>query len=399
MEEANACSVYTEVRQALEKYEREESDKDASSQDNANRERPLRVGLHYTGGTKVMSVQAHRALEEWARERGVQALFSYLDARTLHMRFDPLPGSLALSFYVGRGVEMTLRDLLTLHNWELVKEPRTDPVLPESAAALLAVHSDPDEATKWTNWLHNELFPNTRIWDTLPAPFRVLQAGEELQGQYKVERPSSEDKWKRNPKLQNLTIPWPDLDALQKTMSTELGLGDAQALNLTAARTKGCKDEEAFCKWLSGEWLESAVLSVLQDCSQELQFTSCYMDLWQKIVGSPKESVLFQFDVVAIRGYQLFAFSCTTVDGERTGSRWLLKQKLFEAYERAQQMGGDEACTALVCCMEQSKADRLADEMRRDLRLEGRIRVFGREQLGNLSAYIKDWVRTQSKED
>jgi hypothetical protein len=247
--------------------------------------------------------------------------------------------------------------------------------------------------------LHNELFPNTRIWDTLPAPFRVLQAGEELQGQYKVERPSSEDKWKRNPKLQNLTIPWPDLDALQKTMSTELGLGDAQALNLTAARTKGCKDEEAFCKWLSGEWLESAVLSVLQDCSQELQFTSCYMDLWPKIVGSPKESVLFQFDVVAIRGYQLFAFSCTTVDGERTGSRWLLKQKLFEAYERAQQMGGDEACTALVCCMEQSKADRLADEMRRDLRLEGRIRVFGREQLGNLSAYIKDWVRTQSKED
>ncbi len=65
---------------------------------------------------------------------------------------------------------------------------------------------------------------------------------------------------------------------------------------------------------------------------------------------------------------------------------------------RAQQMGGDEACVALVCCMEQEKADKLQDEMRRDISPEGRIRVFGRECLANLTGYIADWVREQSKE-
>ncbi len=75
-----------------------------------------------------------------------------------------------------------------------------------------------------------------------------------------------------------------------------------------------------------------------------------------------------------------------------------MKQKLFEAYVRAQQMGGDEACVALVCCMEQEEADKLQEEMRRDISPEGRIRVFGRERLKDLTGYIADWIRQQSKE-
>jgi hypothetical protein len=140
------------------------------------------------------------------------------------------------------------------------------------------------------------------------------------------------------------------------------------------------------------------------------------MDLRPKVLEPPENSDLFQFDVVAIRGYQLFAFSCTTESASQekdtgvrgvfksrleseTGGRGLLKHKLFEAYVRAQQMGGDEARVALVCCIAKAEAARLEAEMRRDLRLKGHIRVFGREHLVNLTKNIEDWVREQSEEN
>ena len=96
-------------------------------------------------------------------------------------------------------------------------------------------------------------------------------------------------------------------------------------------------------------------------------------------------------DVVALRGYQLFAFSCST--GSKKG---LLKTKLFEAYIRARQLGGDEGRIALVCCS--NDPDGLEYEMRRDVDPEGRIRVFGSKHLADLVTHVGQWIRSQSKE-
>ncbi len=103
------------------------------------------------------------------------------------------------------------------------------------------------------------------------------------------------------------------------------------------------------------------MLSALRNCAETVHLKECCMDINPKVLGSPKDGVHFQFDVAAMRGYQLFAFSCTTEDGKRKGKRGLLKQKLFESYVRARQMGGDEACAALVCCAEQEEANKLQD--------------------------------------
>jgi hypothetical protein len=94
-------------------------------------------------------------------------------------------------------------------------------------------------------------------------------------------------------------------------------------------------------------------------------------------------------DVIALRGYQLFAFSCST-DKKKP----LLKLKLFEAYIRARQLGGDEARVALVCCSNDPEG--LEHEMRRDVDPEGRIRVFGRKHLADLKVHIESWIRSQS---
>jgi hypothetical protein len=407
VEEANAASVYERVREMLGKYE--------SDHGITNKAHMARVGLNYTGGTKVMSVHAYRALEDWAKSHDREAIFSYLDARTLQMRFDQVAGRDANSFYVGLEVEIGIRDLLELHNWKLDLPPTTEPVLPQSAAALLNVYSNLTTARIWTDWLHNELFPIARKPVAILPPFWVSQSKQALEGLYDVERPAPNDQWKSKTKLRNQAIAWPDLPDLRETMRIELGQDGAEKLNLTAATgTNRCKDEEDFCKWLSGIWLECAVLSALQNCSQKLHLKDCYMDLRPKVLSSQEKAELFQFDVVAMHGYQLFAFSCSTESAspghdkggrgifdsklEKGPGRGLLKQKLFEAYVRARQMGGDEACVALVCCMEQRKADELEDEMRRDISPEGRIRVFGRECLVNLTEHITDWVRQQSKE-
>ena len=159
-------------------------------------------------------------------------------------------------------------------------------------------------------------------------------------------------------------------------------------LKLIAGKESGhFESEEDFCKWLSGNWLESAVLSALQNCPEDLHLKECCMNL-HLTPGKDREKrdrVEFEFDVVARRGYQLFAFSCTTESGTGKGETGLLKQKLFEVYIRARQMGGEEACAALVCCLEPNEVDKLEREVRHDIGPEVRIRVFGRDQLANLS--------------
>jgi len=390
VKESEAASVEEKVFEAIEQYERDPA--------RTNAAHPARVGLNYTGGTKVMAVHAYRALEQWASKHKRKAVFSYLDARTLQMRFEQVDGWPAIP--ISLAVEIDIRDLLTLHGWELRKgSPIKTPVLPKSAAALLAIHSSETDAARWTDWLYESLFRSARKPDPIDPPFWVFQAGNELEGQLEVTQAKFDSKWKSNTDLRKLSVLWPDPDlpAFREAMSNELGQHDSD-LKLAAARGKGCKDEQDFCKWLSGTWLESAVLAALQDCPEELHLTECCMDLKVKVPDNKAEGTEFQFDVVAMRGYQLFAFSCTTESARKRGGRELVKQKLFEAYVRVRQMGGDEACVALVCAMEQEEADKLQEEMRHDISPEGRIRVFGRECLANLTGYIADWIRQQSKE-
>jgi hypothetical protein len=294
-----------------------------------------------------------------------------------------------------------------MHGWEwqqgkkhIPQKPVTEPILPRSAATLLALHSksDPADARKWADWLHTTLFPNARRRTPVPPPLWNVQSKQ------KVQEPLEQvsDRWESKTELRKQAIPWPEeLPDLSDAMGEELGLVGSGDLKLAVATEQGhFKEEEEFCKWLNGGWLESAVLSALRDCSETLHLNGCCMNLYLIPARDQEQGhrVKFEFDVVAMRGYQLFAFSCTTESGNESGGTWLLKQKLFELCIRARQMGGDEACAALVGCMEQEKADKLEQEVRSAIGPEVHIRVFGREQLANLSQSIASWISEQSKE-
>jgi hypothetical protein len=347
-----------------------------------NEAKPQTVGLNYTGGTKVMSVHAYRAVEQWSKERGITAVFSYLDAHTLEMVFDPVNAGTAVQrIYVGPPFRLNLDDLLTLHGWES-SNWRNYPILPRTARKLLNVHAKEQTAQAWAEWLQEELFRKARRSKSVTINCPRSPDGQPCT----IKEPTQT--WLSQGNLKKVVLQWPsqpDLEEVIQTMKDELKQTDSLQLG-NAAQACGYKDVEDFCKWLNGGWLESAVLDALQNCAHNCALHDTKMNL--ELTSGGNNPTRFEFDVVGMRGYQLFAISCST-----DTQKGLLKLKLFEAYVRARQLGGDEARVALVCCSDDPEG--LEDEMRLDVDPEKRIRVFGRKHLANLDKHLEEWIRSQ----
>jgi hypothetical protein len=342
VEESSPASIFSDVQKCL------------------NEIQPEKVGLNYTGGTKAMSVHAYRAVEHWAREKSIAPVFSYLDARTLEMVFDPVDaGSSEQRVYIGRALELKLTDLLELHGWTLKHEPTCTALLPTAACALARACAEDSGFTAWNQWIDSEFRPKCR-------------------------RSDNED-WKNKTQLQPISLLLPISSSLTEVVQSLRSELKMPVGNLGLVHEAFEKEPKRLCEWLYGKWLEHYVLHALNELAIQL----CLHECAQNIVPNEVE---FEVDVIALRGYQLFAFSCST-DTKKP----LLKLKLFEAYIRARQLGGDEARVALVCCSNDPEG--LEHEMRRDVDPEGRIRVFGRTDLADLKVHIESWIRSQSEKE
>jgi len=343
---ANPSLIILGVREQLKKYKN------------------LTIGLNYTGGTKAMSVHAFRAVEWWANTsdgKPIKAVFSYLDAPTLHLLFDPADPegtSNVEAVYVGDALELKLEELLKLHGWTLGKAPLRTAALPLTSKSLAKAFGDEKKSREWIGW----------------------------KGKILDKRGKLKDSWRG--KTDTIPLPPASLQTISETLLSELDQTSESTINLDEAITKKrISNIDFFCEWIDGKWLEHCVLAILHNLSAPLNLHSCA----QNIV--PRE-VVFDLDVVAIRGYQLFAFSCSTDTEQSKGDRSQIKKKLFEAYIRARQLGGDEACVALISCSKDPES--LEKEMRRDYDLEGRIKVFGRKHFNDLSNNIQKWIKSQS---
>lgn len=318
-----------------------------------------RVGLHYTGGTKAMAVHAYRAVEAWDRHE-TSPMFSYLDAHTLSLVVDDVDNPIPL---VGK-LQLSLQDLLALHGWQLKNNPATAPAMPQFMRALLKLYSD-NNLTAWNEWKQQELG--------------------------KCRRQDRPDKWQSKTALTQMTLNWPsapELADLVTALQKELAQGEALQIKTAteAGRQWGFKEPEDLCQWLDGGyWLESAVLEALQEIAQSQRLHN----LFTGIHVAALSNIDFELDVIAIRDYQLYGFSCDTGTDSVKDGRGHLKLKLFEAYVRARQLGGDEARVALVCAADDP--DGLQAEMRRDLEAP-QIRVFGRRDLLHLASRFARWI-------
>ncbi len=300
------------------------------------------IGLHYTGGTKAMSVHAYRAVQAVSS----QAVFSYLNARNLTMLIEQ-EGIRSKKCPIGVTVKFSsIKDLLELHNRVLnpKKLPITEPFQIEFCKTLL------------NQVPHKDL----RIW-----------CNENIRTEKGI-------KDKKDLKKNPVALPL-DNPAFTPVHSF---WADCQTLNELA--DKWDKSVRDVAKFIGGEWLEHYTLWAIQQVQEEYDIQYAALDI-------NTQGVEFQVDVVAIRGYQLFAFSCTTDD-----TKSLIKSKLLEIYRRARQMGGDEARVAMVCYAPQNDPRKNPLLIQHEVEEEweeakAKVRVFGEQHLPDLADHLQRW--------
>ena len=322
------------------------------------------VGLNYTGGTKPMAVHAHRAVEEAVQEVCTGAIFSYLDANDLNMVIDPIGTARGQRFPVSMAVQPSLGDLLYLHRIELIlNRPLRKALLPQTASALAIVHSTQKGIDAWAAWC-SELRREDR-------PDKFVGAGA----------------------LKEIQLPAEgDLLTVTEALRTELEL-DTERFTLGDVMPKSpwaeyrSKDAMlSIAKWLDGVWLEHYTFAQLEKiaAAQHLHPDGMGIGLDTDPEKSPYD---FEVDVAAMRGYQLFALSCT-----RDCSDGLCKSKLLEAYTRAKQLGGEEARVGLVSC--HGNPAIVQKEAEDAWGAKDRVRVFGYRDLLCLSDELAQWFES-----
>lgn len=314
-----------------------------------------RIGLHYTGGTKSMSIHTYRELEHLLSNNNPRPIFSYLDPRRLALRVDGhgtessqlIP--LIKNDLLRQQLAMTPDELGQLHGYERATAnsnwatPEDTPGLLDLCREIAQVNGTDKGFAAWHKWVYKE--------------------------QHR-ELPTSA----KNPGLESVTAAFNKLCGIAQATPDELA---AKLLPTKPnARLTSCQ------AWFRGEWLEEYVLwSVRRTKNSFISFSQKGFNY--KVADD------FQLDVVVMISYQLFVFSCiTTADKDRA------KEHLLEAYVRARQLGGDEARVALVCCYDD--ALRLQNEVSRVWDAEGKVKVFGMRELKNLTQHLADWFQQQT---
>jgi len=321
-----------------------------------------KIGLNYTGGTKAMAVHGYRAVFS---KQLPQTVFSYLDPRRLEMCIDRENGDRIRIKVKPEMLEVELVKLFQIHGLELKGTPTKEAQLPELAAALAQVFKDENQAKTWFDWYYNVFCENAR---------------KKKNGNW--------GDWKSKSELEKLSV---SLETAPPAVITYLKrenfVTPDDKISLQVVQQKGIFPEiKHFCEYLDGLWLEHHVLLQVKNIADRNSIKYYGLNFKVPLRGTQQG---FEFDVAFTRGYQLFAISVST-----TSKRDLCKKKLFEAYLRARQMGGDEARVALICCT--GEPDTLKAEVA--VLDDKKIAVFGRDDLMDLASRIGEWIQQNDKD-
>ena len=318
------------------------------------------VGLNYTGGTKMMAVHASQTLRDHQASRRRPVTLSYLDARSTKMYIEHGDDKAFMTEPLLYEVQPSIQDIVKLHAFELQGQIALESQLPRLATVLASTHQKPEAIEQWRRWCDKILREKTRT-----------RNGRE---------------WDKENLLRDVSIPLPadpSLRDVTSQMQTTFGVQDRILLG-EAAQQSGFAKVKHLCEWLDGKWLEHYVFHVISQVKNqrpESRIRDIGMGIRPK---SEPDSPEYDIDIGVMQGYRLYAISCTT-----DADPGMCKLKLFEAYIRARNMAGDEACVGLVCMAD--KPENLQRQVVRSWDAEGKVRVFGRQDLPNLIDRMAEW--------
>jgi hypothetical protein len=307
-----------------------------------------RIGFNYTGGTKPMAIHAYQTV----KSKFEHAIFSYLDADSLSMWIDGVKNG---GIPCKTAVNVNLLDIANLHGYQF-DSIRYEPRRIDLSRAIMEAHFTEKGMKDWRDWLN--AVGNTPDDQTPPLP--------------------------------------PASYSLFDKINLEFNrLCNGKATSQDVAKQFGFKSLKSCTIWLLGGWLEELTL----DSAFNLKELGYFHDYggnfktipgdWTKTssFGPRNDAKNFELDVAAMRGYQLFGFSC--IASRKPGGE--TKKHMLEAYVRAKQLGGDEARVALVCLTE--TPEQVLNEIEREwLTTKGHVKVFGIHQLEKLTENIKNWL-------
>lgn len=307
------------------------------------KERPNDViGLNYTGGTKAMAAHTF----DWVKNNVKAPVFSYLDSRTFQMFIDKKDDKVSSkAFPALESVKVSIPELMQLHDdfeYQKINDNiKKYPQFADASEDMFEFMKDNHEI--WRLWCNKNL---------KRTDGRFISDGA----------------------LKKAILP----EGYMRKPFQFLSVGD-EVTKLADAAKECDTDAKKLAGWLDGKWLEDYVLKCVTEIAEECGIT----DYCRNIdVNEPKN---FEFDVAFMKGYQIFGLSCTTSD-----DKGLCKSKLFEAYIRTHQMGGDEARTALVCFYKDSLV--LQNELEKQWEAKNKIKIFGRDKIFDLKEELKRWI-------
>lgn len=338
------------------------------------------VLLDYTGGTKQMAVQAFAACQELVASGQLgQVRGAYLDAAYHRLRFSddsvfPVSGDLRQC----RGCATSLPDLLELHGCAMRKSGGSPqaPWAGTAGAIWEAVSASDGRAEAYAAWKQRCRSagksgadcpnPDAPPGFTLPSgPLAPIAEAFLAETALPLERDN--------------VVPWEAIYDYFHASSTK---------SKTRAR-------DNTVRFFDGSWLESLLTRWIHDRLQGTNEAELQWGVYAERSGS---RVSAELDVVMLRGYQLFLFSCTTAS-----ERHFVKNKAFEAIHRARQFGGDEARSVVVTLLptdprrgeQVPTVTDLGEDIATDTGGRDQLRIWGIDALRSFESTWTDLLREE----
>ena len=133
------------------------------------------------------------------------------------------------------------------------------------------------------------------------------------------------------------------------------------------------------------------VLEATKTSNSDRSNYNIYHNVYVRRTRAQQRDGIFELDVVAVLGYQIFVVSCTL-----EGKHAPIKRKGMEVILRARQLGGDEAQAIVLCKGHPETAERVEKELHDEIGSAGRpLRIWGTNKWRNLQNEFKQYLRNE----
>lgn len=349
--------------------------------------------LHYTGGSRALSVHAMEAILSSVDARGEPYMYeaSYLSSGEDRLTWGSTApvdfGDERMSWSLGIPELAGLNDFtpnfysLSCRRRFGLSEP--DPSVMAAGCAIVPLLLIPENRHKYANWLRT-------CWDAL---WQRDSGGRDWA---RWPQPPPRGSWPEK------EIPWVVL-APEDTWN-EITVNLAACFGGSAVwmpaqegwilRIRNLQEEQLsrFNQFLHYQCLELLAYSSLKTTLRELGYADwsvqCSMHFArQNARGSSLRD--FELDVVAVLGFQLLAISCSLSADQPT-----LKRKAFEVLHRAKQVGGSGARAILISTLSPTEADVLMRDVEEDTGpREKNLEIWGVNHVGDLAGRFRDYLQ------